>query len=119
MAEVQRANVFLTIPDEDIDKYLAKGYNVVDERGRIIKQSVPTELGELQKAYSEHEAQLKQKDAEIASLKSEIQALKTAGVKKTPAAPKEKPVEAKEDWDDWADAEEVEEKPTKKRKSKE
>lgn len=122
MAEVQRGNVFLTIDDADINKYMAKGFSVVDKNGKVIKQSVPTELGQLQKAYSEHVELIKQKDTEIASLKAELQALKTAGEKKSPAAKpkaakKEEIEETESDWDDWADAEEVEEeKPVKKSK---
>lgn len=131
MVEVQRGNVCLDIPEADIPKYMAKGFSVVDEYGRVIKQSVPTEIGQLQKAYSEHVATIKAKDIEIASLKAELQALKTAEENKTsavePKAPKKKkevveePVEeetSEEDWDDWGNAEEiVEEKPTKKKKS--
>lgn len=121
MAEVQRGNVFLTIDDEDIKKYMAKGFSVVDQFGKVIKQSVPTELGQLQKAYSEHTELIKQKDIEIASLKAELQALKSAEVKKTSAAKPKKVQEVEEetseaDWDDWGDAEEVDEKPVKKSK---
>lgn len=119
MAEVQRGNVFLTIEDADIPKYMAKGYSVVDKFGKVIKQSVPTELGQLQKAYSEHLELIKQKDTEIASLKAELQALKSAEVKKTSAVKPKKVQEEEEstDWDDWGDAEEVdEEKPVKKSK---
>ena len=122
MAEVQRGNVFLTIEDGEIPKYMAKGFSVVDKFGHVIKQSVPTELGQLQKAYSEHVELIKKKDNEIASLKAELQALKAAGEKKSPAAkPKAKKEVVEEeasedDWDDWADAEEVEEKPAKKSK---
>ena len=123
MANVQRGNVFLTVSEEQVEKYLSKGYSLVDEFGRVIRQSVPTELGELQKAFSEHTALLKQKDAEIASLKAEIQELKSAGEKKSPAG-KSKLFNTEEEsteengWDDWADAEEVEEKPKKTKKSK-
>ena len=82
MAEVQRGNVFLTVSDADVAKYMAKGFSVVDKFGKVIQQSVPTELGQLQKAYSEHVEIIKQKDTEIASLKAELQALKTAGEKR-------------------------------------
>lgn len=121
MADVQRGNVFLTINDADINKYMAKGFSVVDKFGKVIKQSVPTELGQLQKAYSEHVELIKQKDTEIASLKAELQALKTAGEKKSPAAKSKKVQEVEEesteaDWDDWGDAEELDEKPVKKSK---
>lgn len=116
MAEVQRGNVFLTVSEDEINKYMAKGFSVVDERGRVIRQSVPTELGPLQKAYSEHVETIKKLTAEVEKLKSELEIAK-AGAKKAPA--KADPEEEDKGWDDWADAEEVEEKPVKKvKKSK-
>lgn len=127
MARVRRANVILNVSAEEVDKYMAKGFSLIDEKtGAVIKQSVPTELTQLQKAYSDFQELIKQKDAEIATLKTELEALKTAGVKKTPAGKSklfnEEPVEEEataedSNWDEWADAEEVEEKP-KKKKSK-
>ena len=127
MVDVQRGNVFLTIDEEEIEKYMAKGFSVVDAQGRVIRESVPTDLRQLQKAYSEHLAIIKQKDSEIASLKSELLALKSAGVKKTPASKSKlfnteeeaKPAESADSdgWDEWEEAEEVDEpKPTKKKK---
>jgi len=107
MAQVQRANVYLTIEEAEIPKYLAKGFNLLDASGRVVKQSVPTDIDTLQKAFIEHEA-------EISKLKSEIQALKSAGVEKTPA--KAEPEE--EGWDDWADAEEVEDEKPRNNKAK-
>ena len=126
MVEVCRGNVYLDISEEEIDKYMAKGFSVVDKKtSKIIKQSIPTSLDELQKAYTDHINEIKNLKLENSQLKSKLQAL-TAEGKKPSAAPKgEKPVEdnkkpeSDDSWDDWADAEEVEaeEKPKKKRKS--
>ena len=119
MANVQRANVFLTIEDAEIPKYLAKGFNLLDASGKVIKKSAPTDIAQLQKAYAEHEEALAEKDAEIAKLRSEIQAMKSAGVSKTPAAVEAEEPEEDEGWDDWGDAEEVEDsKPHKNGKHK-
>ena len=117
MAEVQRGNVRLTVSEEEVSKYMAKGFSVVDGRtGKIIKQSVPTELGQLQKAYSEHVEIIKNLTAEVERLKAEL-AGKTAGVKATPAEPEED--EGWSDWQDQEEPEEVVEKPAKnKKKSK-
>lgn len=121
MTNVQRGNVFLTVSDEEVNKYMAKGFSIVDEYGKVIKQSIPTELKELQKAYSEHEAIIKQKDAEIAKLKAEL----AAGAEKTPAGKsklfnteEEETSEEDTGWEDWSEAEEVDEKPKKSKKSK-
>ena len=122
MANVRRANVFLTISDEDIDKYMAKGYSLVDARGNVIKQSIPTDLLELQRAFTEHTELIKKKDSEIADLRAQLKELTEAkaSVGSKGKAPKEsKKAESKtsdDSWDDWADAEEVDEKPKKKQK---
>lgn len=123
MVEVCRGNVFLDISEEEIEKYMAKGFSIVDEKtGKIIKQSIPTSLDELQKAYSEHVETIKKLTLENTQLKSKLQE-KTAEVK-TSAAPKgEKTVETKESeddnsWDGWEEAEEIDEKPKKSKKSK-
>ena len=114
MAGVQRGNVFLNVSEEEVNKYMAKGFSLVDEKtGRVIKQCVPTELGQLQKAYSEHVAQIEALTAEVERLKSELEG-KKAGAKKTPAAPEPED----EGWDDWAEAEEEPEEKPKKKKSK-
>lgn len=66
---VQRANVILTVSEQQVDYYLSQGYNVIDEHGNVIKASMPKDLGTLQKAYADHVA-------EIEALKEEIRKLK-------------------------------------------
>ena len=127
MVKVKRGNVVLRVEEIEVNKYMAKGFSVIDGNGNVVRQSVPTEIGQLQKAYSEHMQLLKEKDTEIANLKAELNALKDkkAGEKKSPASksklfPAEEVSEEKTestDWDDWGDAEELEEKPVKKKKS--
>lgn len=122
MVNVRRANVLLTIPEDDLNKYMSQGYSLVDERGNIIKESIPNDLVQLQKAYTEHTEIIKQKDSEIADLRAQLKELAeakaSAGSKGKATTKVEKPEEKEVDdsWDDWADAEEVEEKPKKKRK---
>lgn len=121
MVNVRRANVFLTIPEDAINKYMSQGYSLVDERGNIIKESIPNDLVQLQKAYTEHTEIIKQKDSEIADLRAQLKELAEAKASASPEgkatkAEKPKKKEVDDSWDDWADAEEVEEKPKKKHK---
>ena len=118
MVEVCRGNVYLDISNDEVDKYMAKGFSVVDAKtGKILKQSIPTSLDELQKAYSEHVETIKQLNLEIARLKSKLQA-QVEGSKSSTSPKGEKAAEPESDngWDDWSDAEEAEEKPKKKKK---
>lgn len=75
MVNVQRANVILTVEDDEAEKYFEKGYNILDSYGNIVKASVPNDLGTLQKAYVDLQEQLKQRDAMIADLQGQIASL--------------------------------------------
>ena len=55
MMTVKKANVFLDIEDEDLQKYLNLGYCQVDPKtGAILVACIPTDVGELQVAYAQH-----------------------------------------------------------------
>lgn len=81
MARVERGNVVLDVKDDAVDHYLALGYNVTDEQGRIVKASIPTNLGTLQVAYVENEIKIADLEAEIKKLKAEISSLKAKAKK--------------------------------------
>lgn len=51
MAIVQRANVILEIKDDATEYYLAKGYNLIDNAGRIVKEAPPTDVESFRRAY--------------------------------------------------------------------
>ena len=80
MAVVCNGNVYLTVDNDEAEKYMSKGYSLVDERtGKIIKQSIPTEIGPLKKLYSEQLEINEKLTAEIARLQNKIKSLE-AGV---------------------------------------
>lgn len=68
MAIVERGNVVLEIADDDIQRYLNKGYSVTDGKGAILQRTTNMSIGELHKVLAE-------KDAEILQLKEQIKAL--------------------------------------------
>lgn len=68
MAIVERGNVVLEVADDDIQRYLDKGYNVTDGKGSILKQTLVLSTGELHQIIAK-------KDAEIAELKKQIEEL--------------------------------------------
>lgn len=71
MAIVKRANVRLRVPKEEADKYVSRGFDVINEKGEVIKASTPTDISSLKVAYSRV---LK----ENAKLKEEIEKLKSS-----------------------------------------
>lgn len=74
---VKRANVVLGISESQLDYYMNQGYDVIDETGKVIKASVPTDVGTLQKAYFDHINEIGAMKEEIEALKLEIESLKT------------------------------------------
>ena len=65
MAMVIKGNSLISIPDNRVDDYLARGYDLASEAGTVVKKAVPTDKAELQKLYTEH-------IAEIANLKNQL-----------------------------------------------
>lgn len=80
---VQRANVILQISEEQLDYYLTQGYNVIDSKGNVIKASVPKNLGTLQKAFVDNQAEIEKLKKQIAELKKQIVELKNPVVEVT------------------------------------
>lgn len=68
---VRRGGSYLTIPALAIERYMAKGYDVVDEAGNVIQGGTPNDINVLKRAYEEHVAEIKKLKEEIAQLKAE------------------------------------------------
>lgn len=71
MTQVRRANVILTIKDDQVERFLDMGYDVIDEKGDIVQKSAPKSVEALSEA-------LDNSQKKIAELEKEIEALKKA-----------------------------------------
>ena len=72
MMTVKKANVFLDIEDEDLQKYLNLGYCQVDPKtGEVLVACIPADVGELQVAYAQHTKKIAELEAEISKLKKQ------------------------------------------------
>lgn len=88
---VKRANVVLTVNQEDVERYIKKGYDVLGEDGEVAVAATPNDPDTLKKAYMEHLAEIKELKAEIARLKAEKQEVKATEVEaKTVKKPRKK-----------------------------
>lgn len=76
IVKVRRGNVFLKVSADDVQRYLAKGYDVVDANGNVIKASVPKDLGTLQKAFTDKSNEIQKLKDEIAQLKAQLEEAK-------------------------------------------
>ena len=89
MPRVERGNVVMYVDDKDVQRYLNLGYNITDEFGNILKASIPTDLGTLQKFFIEHTEKIKLLEGQIADLTKQLmdaEAKKPAPKKKTTKA---------------------------------
>ena len=72
MAKMQKGNVIVEVADSQVDRYLNLGYSEIDKSGRILRQSIPVEIGPLKAAYAEHVAKIKELEAENLKLHEQI-----------------------------------------------
>lgn len=96
----QKANVVTVITEDKIDSYVADGYKIIDETGRIVRETAPDNLETLKEAYISNIAEINMLKAEIARLKDELTRAEKArqaepkkvetNVTEEPSAPKPK-----------------------------
>lgn len=74
--EVRKANTILTIPEEQKDEYLSKGYDILGADGRVVEKATPQDVPTLQ-------AKLADALMEIEVLKKQVEAFQAKPIKKT------------------------------------
>lgn len=71
MKKVRMGNKCLCISDEDLDKYLADGYDEIDENGKV-KTTSPTKkysATEVDKIKADYEERIKKLEAKLSKAK--------------------------------------------------
>ena len=71
---VRRGGSYLRIPALAVERYMAKGYDVVDEAGNVLQGNIPNDINVLKNAYKEHVEEIKKLKEEIAQLKAQPKA---------------------------------------------
>lgn len=74
--KVRRANVVLTVPEEQRGEYLSKGFDVLDSNGNIAEHTVPSDMNTLKTAYTNHIKRIEALETENKKLKSELRIAK-------------------------------------------
>lgn len=82
MAIVRRRNEILRVDDGQVNYYMTIGYDVIDERGAVLKKAIPTDNSQLKAEYSRQLAEIETLKARIADLEKQLEEIKA----------KEKPV---------------------------
>lgn len=68
MVTVQRGNVVLQVADDSVTKYMNLGYNVIDDKGNVIEECIPIDLGTLQKHFIESKKRIAELEEQLAQL---------------------------------------------------
>lgn len=71
MVAIKKGNVELYVEETEVDSFLAKGYDQIDKKGKIVKSATggkTVSVGEYNKLITEN-AELKKKIAELKSKK--------------------------------------------------
>lgn len=80
---VERGNVVLKVPEYDVQRYIDQGYSLLDENGVVIKQSIPREVGALQKAFVDHIREIESLKKQVDELQKQLAKKKSASKTKT------------------------------------
>lgn len=73
---VRRANVVLKVRDEEVDKYLARGFSLLNENGEVIRSATPNDLATFKEAYIRQSKEIEELNSQIEELNSQIEELK-------------------------------------------
>lgn len=68
---IRRDNVVLDVPADQKSYYMGLGYNVINESGAVIEETVPTDIATLQRYYKDASKKITELEAEIKALKSQ------------------------------------------------
>lgn len=72
MALVKRGNCEYTIADHLVEEYLAKGYSLLDEKGKVIREKTPVNLEDFKLQNAELKNKVASLEAENAALKAQL-----------------------------------------------
>lgn len=100
MIYAEKGNRVIQIGDYETQKYAEQGYKIIDEWGKVIIDSVPTDIPTLRTAYKQQQSEIKKLTDEIQRLKQEnsdlLKALSTADKKAKEVTPKAEEVKQEE-----------------------
>ena len=72
MAKLRRFNSILTVDDSQVNYYVNLGYDVIDDKGSVIRKAIPNDVHTLQKELRDATATIEQLKAENAKLKEAL-----------------------------------------------
>lgn len=78
LIKIRRDNVVLRVPKDKKSYYMEQGYDVIEENGRVIEETTPTDIATLQRFYKDAKKKIAELEAEIKTLKAQPKQKKEA-----------------------------------------
>lgn len=73
MPRMTRGNAVMYVQEHEVQYYLSKGYNLTsDGGGKILKESVPTDMQQLQRHFVDSNKRIAELEAEVARLTRQL-----------------------------------------------
>ena len=79
---MRRGGSYLHVPQDSVERYISKGYDVVDEDGNVIRGGNPNDVHSLKTAYDKALERIKELEEEVAQLKATDEKPKAPAKKK-------------------------------------
>ena len=96
MIYAQKGNRVIRIEEHQVKQFVDNGYNIIDQEGRVLRESVPTDPIMLKTAYVEKEKRISELLDENKSLRETVKSL-TEKLNAKKSAPTTKTAKAKEE----------------------
>jgi len=78
MVYAERGNKVKKIDESEIQKYAEKGFKIKDAQGKVLQETIPTDVASLRIAFKAHLDEIKALKAEIEDLKAQLAKKSTA-----------------------------------------
>lgn len=75
MALVRYKNCERDVPECSVEEYLARGYSLIDEKGHVLKDSLPQNVTDYRELVIRLNKQIAEKDEQIGALESKVKEL--------------------------------------------
>lgn len=95
MIYAEQGNRVKQISEADIQRYVEQGYRIIDEKGTVLQETVPTNSAELRLAYINHKKEIESLKEQIATLTAENSELKSRVSKKAEAVSENGDIESR------------------------
>lgn len=83
MLYAEKGNRVTDITESQIDMFVSQGYRIIDDKGKVVKETIPTSISELKLAYVNHTRTIDDLTKQINDLNEKIKALESVSKSKT------------------------------------